>query len=163
MTTRAEADNPDSRRHPYGPRPLAALLPPIVRPVLKKRAPATAALIADWEAIVGPELSRATTPRKLFAGTLTIGCAGPVALELQHLSGALMERINRHLGQLTVTSLRFHQEATRRISIPASKPPKPRDQKVARARVADIADPALREALELLGSHLDFSEDTRTA
>ncbi len=161
MTTRAEADNPDIGRHPYGPRPLAALLPPIVRPALKKRAPATAALIADWEAIVGPELSRATTPRKLFAGTLTIGCAGPMALELQHLSGALMERINRHLGQLAVTRLRFHQEAARRIASP--KPPKVRDQKAARARVADIDDPALREALEQLGSHLDFSKDTRTA
>ncbi len=153
MTTPDKTDKPiDAMRHPYGPRPLAAVLPTLVRPVLKKRAPATAQLIADWEAIVGPEMALATTPRKLFAGQLTIGCAGPTALELQHLAGALMERINRHLGQLAVTRLRFTQEPVRRPTLP--RPPTPRAIEAARARVADVDDPALREALLNLGSHV---------
>ena len=153
MTTPGEADKPDdAARHPYGPRPLAALLPPIVRPALRKRTPATAQLLADWEAVVGPELALATTPRKLFAGQLTIGCAGPVALELQHLSAALMERINRHLGQLAVTRLRFTQEPARRPA--PSRTPPARAVEAARARVADVDDPALREALMNLGSHV---------
>ena len=70
-------DPPD--RHLYGPRPVGALLPALVRPAFRRRAPATAQVLADWEAIIGPALAAVTTPRKLFAGTLAIGCAGPVA------------------------------------------------------------------------------------
>ena len=70
----AEAASP---RHVYGPRSVGAVLPPIVRPAFRRRSPAAAQVLADWEAIVGPALAAATTPRKLFSGTLAIACAGP--------------------------------------------------------------------------------------
>ena len=44
-----------------------------------------------WSGIVGPILADLTVPRRLSQGTLTIGCSGPVAMELQHLSTELLK------------------------------------------------------------------------
>jgi hypothetical protein len=140
---------PEFARHPYGPRPVSALLPALVRPAFRHRAPATQQVLADWEAIVGPALAAVTTPRKLFAGTLTIVCSGPVAMELQHLAEPLMARINGHFGRVAVGRLRFLQD------IPPLPPaaPAPRPQAVAAARRAVASLPAgpLHDALESLG------------
>jgi hypothetical protein len=137
-------------RHGYGSRPLAALLPPVLRPAFRRRAPATAQVLADWPAIVGPALAAMTTPTRLASGTLAIACSGPVALELQHLADELRGRINAHLGQVAVIRLRF---------VPAkstpSPPPVPTTPAPAReaASLAVMALPPgdLRDALERLG------------
>ena len=89
--------------------PLAQLLPPVTRSAFRQRSPACAALMTDWSAIVGPRLAETTQPRKLSRGQLTLACAGPVAMELQHAAALLMERINTHLGGRTVERLRFVQ------------------------------------------------------
>ncbi len=138
----------DDKRHVYGPRQLSALVPALVRPAFRNRAPATAQVLADWEAIVGPAIAAVTTPRKLFAGALAIACTGPMALELQHLSEQLMARINAHLGRVAVTRLRFIQE---HLTPPILPKPRPRAVAAARKAVAGIDDPALHEALERLG------------
>ena len=124
-------------------------MPALVRPAFRRRAPATAQVLADWEIIVGPALAAETTPRKLFSGTLTIGCNGPVAMELQHMSEPLMQRINGHLGRVAVTRLRFIQD----IPPPFSPAPPPRPQAVAAARraVESLPEGPLRDALESLG------------
>ena len=96
-------------RHVYGPRPVGALMPRLTRAAFRRRAPATAQVLADWAAIVGPAIAAVTTPRRLAAGTLTIACAGPIAMELQHLSGEVIARINAHLGSQAVATLRFVQ------------------------------------------------------
>ncbi len=145
MTTRDDDDKP---RHPYGPRPVGALVPALVRPAFRRRAPATAQVLADWEAIIGPAIAAVTVPRRLSAGTLTLACSGPIALELQHLSAQLMARVNGHLGQVAVTRLRFVQDA------PVVAPRRaPRPQAVAQAReaVAGLPPGPLRDALEALG------------
>lgn len=139
----------DETRHVYGPRAMAALVPALVRPAYRKRAPATAQVLADWPAIVGPALAAVTMPRRLFSGTLSIGCSGSIAVELQHLSPQIISRINAHLGQVAVTRLRFVQQA------PSSSANRPavRTPAVAAARAAVSALPAgdLRDALERLG------------
>jgi hypothetical protein len=153
MTTPPSQDKtaPDtmSPRHVYGPRPVGALVPALVRPAFKRRAPATAQVLADWQAIVGPAIAAVTTPRKLFAGSLTIVCSGPMALELQHLADQLIARINAHLGKIAVTRLRFIQDV--QPASPAAVPPRRRALAAARAAVADLPPDALRDALELLG------------
>ena len=141
----------DTVRHPYGPRAVGALLPQITRPAFRRRAPATAQLLLDWASIVGPALAAVTLPRRLSAGTLTIACAGPVALELQHLAGEVISRINLHAGTALVTRLRFTQDAGR----PHATPPTPfRRPAVAQANQAVSALPPgpLRDALAALGS-----------
>jgi hypothetical protein len=135
-------------RHIYGPRPLGALIPPIVRPAFKKRAPATAQVLADWEAIMGPAIAAVTTPRKLFAGTLSIACVGPVAMELQHLAPTLIGRINAHMGQIIVSRLRFVQD----MQPPPPATPKRRPAtEAAHDAVAGLPEGELRDALESLG------------
>lgn len=136
-------------RHIYGPRPVGALVPALVRPAFRRRAPATAQVLADWEAIIGPALAAVTTPRKLFSGTLVIGCAGPVAMELQHMAEPLMARINGHLGSIAVTRLRFIQVAP--LSRPAAPPPRPQAIAAARRAVESLPEGRLRDALESLG------------
>ena len=136
-------------RYVYGARQVGALIPALVRPAFRRRSPATAQVLADWVAIVGPAIAAVTVPRKLFAGTLAIGCSGPMALELQHLSGELISRINLYLGQVAVTRLRFVQD-----HLAVVKPrPSPRPQAVAEARaaVAGLPKDDLRDALEALG------------
>ncbi len=53
------------RRHVYGPRPVAALLPGLTRAAFRRRSPATAQVLADWGNIVGPALAAVTLPRRL--------------------------------------------------------------------------------------------------
>jgi hypothetical protein len=138
-------------RHVYGPRPLGALVPGLTRPTFRRRAPAAAQVMADWAAIVGPALAAVTTPRRLQSGILTLACAGPVAMELQHLADEVLARINRHLGSQTVTRLRFVQDALPPTPKPA--PPMPSPEAVAAAEKAAAAVPAgpLRDALAALG------------
>ncbi|MCS6930802.1 MAG: DUF721 domain-containing protein, partial [Acetobacteraceae bacterium] len=107
----APAASPPELPRGQGFRPLAALVPRLVRPVFRKRSPAGAQIMADWPELVGPALAAVTEPERFSAGTLTIACAGPVALELQHLAPQLIERINAGLGRAAVERLRFRQRA----------------------------------------------------
>ncbi len=143
--------DPTLGRHPYGPRPVAALLPGLLRPVFRRRSPASYQVLADWEVIVGPELAAITTPRKLAGGVLTIGCTGPAALELQHLAGALVARINAHLGQPVVTGLRFRNDAAVAPPPPAARPPSATAAVAAAGAVGALPEGPLRDALEALG------------
>ena len=139
-------------RHVYGPRPLGALVPAITRPAYRRRSPATAQMMADWEAVVGPALAGVTVPRRFSAGSLTIACAGPVAMELQHLAGELIARINTHLGTKTVQALRFVQTAAPPPpTSPATKEPHPAVAQAADAAVAGLPEGELRDALGSLG------------
>ena len=136
----------------YGPRPLGTLVPRLTRPAFRARGPATAQVMGDWAAIVGPLLASVSAPRRLATGTLTIACAGPVAIELQHYAGELIERVNIHLGSPTVRALRFVQTA-----LPAPHPAVPSAPvslavtTAAASAVDALPEGELREALAALG------------
>ena len=134
------------------PRAVGGLLPAIVRPAFRKRAPATAQLLADWPAITGPAIAAVSLPRKLFQGTLAIACSGAIAMELQHMAPQLIQRINGHFGQNMVTRLRFVQDASVAPVLPAA-PPKLATE-AARAAVRHLPEGRLRDALIGLGGHL---------
>jgi hypothetical protein len=149
-------------RHVYGPRPIGALVPRVTRPVFRRRAPATAQVLADWPAIMGPALAAVTAPVRLSAGALTIACAGPIAMELQHLADEVRARINTHLGRDTVKALRFVQ--TRESIAPLSAlPPAPDPAGLAEADAAleaslsDLPAGELRSALASFGRSLAIS------
>lgn len=134
-------------RRNYASRPIGALLPAVTRAAFKSHGPALAQLLADWPLIVGAALATTTVPRRFAAGTLTLGCAGPVALELQHLVGPLMERVNTHLGRAAVQRLRFVQD----VSPPALRPAPPRPARPPTV-VDGLPDGPLRDALAALGA-----------
>ena len=139
------------QRHVYGPRTLASLLPAITRPALRHRNAASAQITADWEAIVGPSLAAATLPRRLSAGTLTLACAGPVALELQHQSQQLIGRINSHFGRLLVDRLRFVQDAGPAPDAAAPTATRAPPHAVA---IPGLPEGPLRDALAALGGRI---------
>jgi hypothetical protein len=110
MATKPDLTKPaEAQRHVYGPRPLGALVPRLTRPAFRTMSPAASQVMADWGSIVGPMLASVSVPRRLNGGALTIACAGPVAMELQHYATELMARINAHVGSSTVRTLRFVQ------------------------------------------------------
>jgi len=129
-------------------------MPALVRPAFRGRAAGTAFVLADWPAIVGPAIAPLTTPQRLAGGTLTIGCSGPVAMELRHVAPALIERINSHLGRVAVSRLRFLQTAPP-AATEAARPARPAvteaDRKAVAGRLAALPPGALRDALERLG------------
>ena len=105
------ADNtPGFERRAYAARGLAELVPGLTRAAYRKKSPAGALLMSEWAAIVGPRLALETEPRRLSGTTLTVACSGPVAMELQHVAGVVIERINTHAGRRLVERLRFVQD-----------------------------------------------------
>jgi len=139
-------------RHVYGPRPLGALLPKVARPAFRAMSPGAGQVMADWDAIVGPVLAAVSVPRRLAAGTLTIACTGPVAMELQHYKTELISRINTHLGTPAVRGLRFVQTFSVAPPVPPAPPPMPPwVAAAAESAVAAVPEGELRAALAALG------------
>jgi hypothetical protein len=142
-------------RHVYGSRPIGALMPRVTRPAFRRRSPATAQVLADWSAIVGPAIGAVTTPRRLTGGTLTIACAGPIAMELQHLATEVIARINAHLGRQVVSSLRFTQTfEPGRPPAPSPTSLDPSRLAVVEASLGNLPEGELRGALAALGRAL---------
>jgi hypothetical protein len=143
-----------------GPRWLGALVPRISQPAFRRKSPAAASLMADWANVVGPALAAVTRPLRLtragraadgsaLPGKLTVRCAGPVALELQHLAPELVARINASAGFPLVSGLKFERGS------PPPPPPSCIPVPAAdcnQAGLEAISDPDLRSALaELRG------------
>jgi hypothetical protein len=147
------ADDSGDQRFLGGPRALGALIPRLTRPAFRRRSPAGATLMTEWPGIVGPALAAVTEPLRFSAGTLTIACAGPVAMELTHLGPQLLDRINGQLGQVLVQRLRFVQRSP--AARPAPRRPRPAEPTPLPERIdaalAEVPDEALRAALAKLG------------
>jgi protein-disulfide isomerase len=123
----------------------------------------------DWAAIVGTDLARRTEPEALIAGRggkagaklLRLRVAGAAALEVQHMSSQIVERVNGYFGHRQIDDIRLIQGAIVRAAAP--KPiPKPAPELVARmgAKVAEVKDPELRAALARLGARIAARTDT---
>jgi hypothetical protein len=142
----------ENERRSFGPRTMAELVPTVARRAFGRAALGVTQLLEAWPGIVGPALAAETSPRRLIQGTLTISCSGPTAMELQHFSTEIMQRINRYLGSTTVRRLRFRQMAGVQAR-PSQKPHSPRMSQ-ATAAVSSMPDGPLREALISLGNAL---------
>lgn len=113
-------DQPASRN--FAPRGIAAILAPVTRPAFRRRAPAAAQILADWPQLAGPELAARAAPVKFAGGTLTLGCTGPTAVELQYAAAQIISRLNIALGQAVIERLRFEQQIPRPLSTPPARP-----------------------------------------
>ena len=137
----AEAEEVPVRRT-FSTLPLAQLVPGVTRPAFRKRTPAGAELMAEWPNVVGARLALATEPRRLSRGQLTIACAGPMAMELQHVAAELIERINTYAGTKLVERLRFVQD---HVAVPPAA--LPRRRAVTAEPVAGLPPGDLHDAL----------------
>ena len=145
-------------------RPLSALLHKTLQDAFAKQGFASIELVTRWTEIVGAEIAAHSEPEKIQwqrayegeppePGTLVLKVEGPTAIEVQHLSRVILERVNRFFGWHAVGTLRLRQAPVSRRA--GRKPPAAADTEAA-ARIAaelpDITDDGLRQALGRLGA-----------
>jgi len=122
-------------------------------------------LKADWPAVVGAELAGATWPQAMSRdGVLKLRVAAAIALDLQHRSALLIERINLYLGRAAISRLVLIQGPLPMPVAPAraTSPPLPADEahKIEN-QLAAIPDPELRAALIRLGKSVASGSSRR--
>ncbi len=153
-------------------RAVSAYVPSLTRKAFEKYGFATASLLTDWASIVGADVASYTTPERLKwprgvdayaeveegaerrpGATLVVRVDGPRAIELQHKTHQIIDRINASFGYRAVAELRFVQAPIYR---PQQQPPRQRASFRAPAPMADapelanVEDEALRAALSRL-------------
>ncbi len=147
----------------HGPRALAALLPKIAEPAVRKRGFSAVEIVTRWTEIVGPALARDSAPEQLAfprgaraGGTLSIVASGAVSLKLQHLEPVIVERINTFFGYAAVARIALIQGQVQRAERPETRPsPLPIDEGRVReieSNTAHIERDELRLALRRLGN-----------
>jgi hypothetical protein len=153
----------DKRAKTY-PRPLADLVGPALGPIFARQGFAASELVTHWPDIVGEEVAAFAEPIKLQwsrhdepgeqeAATLILRVEGPAAIEIQHASDVILERVNRFLGWRAVARLSLRQAPlTRRRKRAVRRAPDPAAVAEVAAGLSDIADEELRGALARLGA-----------
>jgi hypothetical protein len=159
MTVRIGMNKPP---RPIG-RPLRDLVGKVVGDTFTRQGFASAELVTRWPEITGAEIAAVSQPIKIQwprpdetgmrpPGTLVLRVEGPAAIEIQHLTGVICERVNRFLGWRAVERIAFRQAPLRRIAHKSG--PRPDADAAARlaASMPEIADDDLRAALARLGA-----------
>jgi hypothetical protein len=152
------------------PRPIGAYAARTLDPAARARGFATTAILSKWAAIVGSELAQFTMPdrvvwprrreegddapqrgRREEGAVLVLRVEGPRAIEVQHRSGQILERVNTYFGYRAVVEMRILQAPVARQASPPPSPALPLDPD-ALPPSAEIEDSELRSALLRLGS-----------
>jgi len=161
---------PDRRCRNSGPKLAGAFAPSLTRPAFEKYGFPAAALLTDWTAVAGADLSSYTCPERLKwprqpaaaeasqggnAATLVLRVEGPRALELQHRIPQLIERINSYFGFRAVAQVRLYQAPLERTANTPQRPPKIIPRPDRKGLVERIDDPRLRTALSRIAASID--------
>jgi len=147
-------------------KPLSVLLGGAINDVFARQGFASRELVTRWAEIAGTEIAAHAQPLKIQwprpvegqpqePATLVLRVEGPMALEIQHSSDVVLQRVNRFFGWNAVGRLALRQA-------PLSRPtrPKPRRgpdaQEVAKVAetLTSVADENLRTALARLGASI---------
>ena len=150
-------------------RAIGAYVARMLDPVARARGFAITSLLSEWPAVVGEELASFTAPDKLVwprrtedreaaspqsawrndGAILVLKVDGPRAIELQHRSEQILERVNMYFGYRAIAQLRF-------LQAPLPKAKIPRRHTAASGRgataAAGFADTGLAKALGRLGA-----------
>jgi hypothetical protein len=155
-------------------KPLRDLLGKVVGDTFTRQGFASAELVTRWSEIVGGEIAAHSEPIKIqwpraspsvpspasgerlgwgrAPGTLILRVEGPAAIEVQHLTSVICERVNRFLGWRAIERVALRQAPLRH----ATRPAPTRVDPSAAARIAEklpeIADEDLKQALARLGA-----------
>jgi hypothetical protein len=144
-------------------RPLRDLLAKVVGETFTRQGFASAELVTRWTEIAGADIAAHSEPVKIQwpradatgarpPGTLVLRVEGPAAVEIQHLTHLICERVNRFLGWRAVERIALRQAPLRRAE---RRPAQVADPAVAAqlaAAMPEITDEALRGALARLGA-----------
>ena len=151
---------------PSSAKPLSVLLSDVFSDAYARQGFAARELVTRWTEIIGPDLSAHCEPLKMQwprpvegqpqeAATLVLRVEGPMALEIQHASDVILERVNRFFGWSAVGRLALRQGPLSRRPRPRL-PPAPDTGEVERiARtLSSVDDDELRAALARLGASI---------
>lgn len=158
-TARPAVEQPVKRYS--APRAVAASVARVTGPILRGRGFAEARVIADWPLIVGAQLAEDCCPDKLShgrgenaVGVLHLRVAPAAAVEIQHLTPQIIERVNRFFGYRAVDRLALLQGPLPKRKTDKREPPRPlspaEDAGIARGTAAIDNEP-LRQAVADLG------------
>ena len=143
--------------------PLSVLAGACLSETFKRQGFASAEIVTRWAEIAGPEIAAHSEPLKIQwprtehddgrTATLVLRVEGPAAIEIQHLSGVILERVNRFFGWPAVGRLALRQAPlARREEKPASRTPDPAVTAAVAAELPATLDDDLRQALARLGA-----------
>jgi hypothetical protein len=144
-------------------RPLAELLNSCISTAFARQGFAARETVTHWPEIVGDEIAAVAEPIRMqwprnpegaTPATLVLRVEGPAAIEVQHQSGLVIERVNRFFGWQAIDRLAFRQAPLRGKR---RRPQRARIDPDIAARIAHsltIEHPALRDALGRLGAAL---------
>src|SRR5215470_14796524 len=148
-------------------RPLADLVRRTLADTFARQGFASTELVTHWNDIVGEEIAAYCEPLRLKwprggdpdapePATLMLRVEGPIAIEIQHLSPVILERVNRFFGWRAVGRLALRQAPLARRPTPPVRPaPDPAAARL--AATLDVADEDLRNALARLGAAIKRS------
>ena len=145
-------------------KPLSQLVSKTIADILAKQGFAQTGLVTHWAELVGADIAdhaepmRMVWPRRVHEddpdpATLVLRVEGPVALEIQHLSGVIIEKVNRFFGWRAVGRIQIRQAPLmRRTAKTVRRGPDPAVVARLAAGMSDVADDGLRDALARLGA-----------
>lgn len=140
---------------------VAEALGGVLDSVLKKRGFATRDILANWAAMAPKPYDKAAMPAELKwprgagheGATLFLRCSEGQRLALAHEGPLIAAAVNRYFGYFLVREVKLSAEPFIRSS-GAKSQPKPTPPEVAKhavEAVAEVDDPALKDALRALG------------
>ena len=154
-----------------GALPLADLVNRTLDPLVARQGFGESTLLTQWQTIVGARLAGICAPERLNwpprpkarpegaemqPATLVLRVEPGFGLDIQHMSGVIIERVNAHLGWRCVARLSLRQAALSRATPKRAKaPPNDAAARVAAAKAASgVEHDALRAALVALGERV---------
>jgi hypothetical protein len=151
---------------PISAKPLSVLLSDVFSEAYQKQGFAARELVTRWAEIAGPEVAAHSEPLKIQwprpvegqqqePATLVLRVEGPMALEIQHASDAILQRVNRFFGWSAVGRLALRQAPlSRRDRRSAPRAPDPKAVAKVAESLSAVEDEELRAALARLGASI---------
>ncbi|MGQ0683834.1 DUF721 domain-containing protein [Bradyrhizobium sp.] len=153
-----------NKPRPVSAKPLSVLLSDVFSDAYARQGFAARELVTRWAEIAGADIARHAEPLKMQwprpvegqpqePATLVLRVEGPAALEIQHKSDVLLERVNRFFGWHAVGRLALRQAPLSRREPPARpRPPNAKAVEEVAKTLSAVEDEALKDALARLGA-----------
>ena len=155
-----------SKPGPISAKPLSVLLGDVFSDAYARQGFAARELVTRWAEIAGAEIAAHSEPLKIQwprpvegqpqePATLVLRVEGPMALEIQHASDVILQRVNRFFGWSAVGRLALRQAPLSRRDKPraAAAPEAVEVAKMAES-LTSVEDEGLRAALARLGASI---------
>jgi hypothetical protein len=151
---------------PITAKPLSVLLGDVFSDAYAKQGFAARELVTRWAEIAGKDIAAHSEPLKMQwprpvegqpqePATLVLRVEGPMALEIQHSSDVILERVNRFFGWSAVGRLALRQAPLSRRDHPKpSSAPDPQAVAEVAKTLSSVEDEELRAALARLGASI---------